>query len=639
MAGPLNFGIITAAVLVVIYSTNIRWRRLPVTRSRYFYGFIITEMVTLAIDAMAGSASANFTSYSVGFLYFINTLYFVFSFFRSYMFLGYTFAALKIVSPRTEKRSYIFRGLYIIVSLIAISSFFTGALFTIDPQTGYHAGSLFWINRAWSYTIVITGIGGTIIKHKELSKYELFSMFMAYGMLVLGYTVRFLVPHTISMNQFFMLATLIMYIALENQSIYLEPRTETFLYSSFHHVIHDRLITNRKSWLCAIVIHNYLEMRQVYSGKTIDLAFSQIGDFLNKTFPKLTPFYAQSGKFVLLGPQNTNVNYVQSTIMERFAQPWNVMNTSVYFDVIYCETDPTLQFGKTDEAVESMHYLLQQAEKSNVLDHILLDDSMKNKIAREFSVRKALNKAIENNQIKVFFQPIISTATRKPIAAEALARIENEELGLIPPGEFIHIAIHDGTIIDLGDQILDKVCKFISENDLDRLGLQFINVNLSPLQCLNRNLPDNFRKIINNWNVSPNKIRLEITEEALIEEAVLKKQMTDLINVGFSFVLDDYGSGYANQFQLREFPFKGLKLDARIVWAHFNKPDKLLPNMVATMSKLGVLITAEGVETKEMSDALCEMGCNYLQGYYYSKPVPADKFLDYIRKTNNTDQS
>ena len=118
----------------------------------------------------------------------------------------------------------------------------------------------------------------------------------------------------------------------------------------------------------------------------------------------------------------------------------------------------------------------------------------------------------------------------------------------------------------------------------------------------------------------------------MIDTNVLNRQMQLLISHGYDFSLDDYGSGFSNIMRVKHLPFNNIKIDMQIVWEHFKSPDTFLQSAITLFTERGLTVTAEGVETKEMADALEAMGCTYLQGYYFSKPVPAQKFLELISK-------
>jgi EAL domain-containing protein (putative c-di-GMP-specific phosphodiesterase class I) len=198
---------------------------------------------------------------------------------------------------------------------------------------------------------------------------------------------------------------------------------------------------------------------------------------------------------------------------------------------------------------------------------------------------------------------------------------------MLSPASFIPIAERNGRINALGEQIFTKTCKFIAEHDIEAMGLEWINVNLSPLQFLRPDLAKRFADILNEYKISADKIHLEITEESMIDFALLHKQMKLMTDLGFQFVLDDYGRGYSNVARMKKCPFVNIKLDMEFVWDYFKEKDKILPMLVQTIKQMGFTVTAEGIENLEMATSMKEIGCDYLQGFYFSRPIPAEDFF------------
>ena len=227
----------------------------------------------------------------------------------------------------------------------------------------------------------------------------------------------------------------------------------------------------------------------------------------------------------------------------------------------------------------------------------------------------------------MFLQPLVDSRTRKVVSAEALARIRDEEGELLSPAVFIPIAEHNGQINRLGEQVLEKTCRFIQEEDMERLGLSWINVNLSPIQCMRRNLSQELAQILQRYQVEADRVHLEITEESMIDLSQLQRQIQALQEEGFQFALDDYGSGYSNLVNVKRVFFVNIKLDMELVRDYFAHRDALLPAVVQAFKAMDYSITAEGIESAEMADALTEIGCDYLQGYYFSRPLPMKEFV------------
>lgn len=254
------------------------------------------------------------------------------------------------------------------------------------------------------------------------------------------------------------------------------------------------------------------------------------------------------------------------------------------------------------------------------------------KIRNNAQIKRAVEIAVEKNSVELFLQPVIDAQTHKLIGAEALARIRDEAGEIIPPFQFIPIAEKNGRINVLGEQMFEKTCKFISEHDIEGMGLRWINVNLSPIQFLRRDLKDRFSAILQKYKIPSGKIHLEITEESMIDFDLLQKQMQVMQESGFQFVLDDYGRGYSNVARMKKCPFINIKLDMEFVWDYFKCKDKILPTLVQTIKQMDFTVTAEGIENLDMAKVMKEIGCDYLQGFCFSKPIPAAEFLEIYGK-------
>ena len=252
---------------------------------------------------------------------------------------------------------------------------------------------------------------------------------------------------------------------------------------------------------------------------------------------------------------------------------------------------------------------------------------------REKDIEAALKKALEQHRVEVFFQPIYSTGADRVVGAEALARLNDDNMGYIPPNEFIRVAERNGDITELGRQIFDRVCRFVNNEKVVNQGIEFINVNLSPAQCLDDDLAADLSGIAFKHGVPMNMFDFEITESFIDDHQAIVNQMTRLQASGAELSLDDFGTGTSNIAQLLKLPIHVVKLDMSVVHSYFKGESKLLPDLIQMFRNSNMKIVVEGVETVDMKTQLAEMGCDYEQGYFFSKPVPPSAFLAYLRAT------
>ena len=218
-----------------------------------------------------------------------------------------------------------------------------------------------------------------------------------------------------------------------------------------------------------------------------------------------------------------------------------------------------------------------------------------------------------------------------------MVRIRDEKGELVSPAEFIEVAEAKGLIIRLGEEVFRLVCKFIKENKLTEYGIEYVEINLSMIQCAYENLATEFIQIMKEYEIDPKTIVLEITESASIyEKKVLLQNMKALMNEGVRFALDDFGTGQSNLNYIVEMPVNVVKFDRTMTNAYFENgtAKHVMDAAMQMIQGMNLQIVSEGIEEKEQYKVMKELGIDYIQGYYFSKPVEGDKFLDFIEEEN-----
>ena len=229
--------------------------------------------------------------------------------------------------------------------------------------------------------------------------------------------------------------------------------------------------------------------------------------------------------------------------------------------------------------------------------------------ALEARITEILDRALRENRIEMYYQPIYDVRSGGFHSAEALARIIDPEYGVISPAIFIPAAESEGFMIPVGDRVLDQVFRFAAEHDLDALGLACIEVNLSVAQCMESNLPEKFRALRQKYGVDPGRINLEITETTFenISEIMLEN-IGELIRMGYSFALDDYGIGYSSIQRINRIPLKLIKIDKSMLdEVHSENGRKILAYTLRMMQSIGKQLVVEGAETGDAVELLKRM--------------------------------
>jgi EAL domain-containing protein (putative c-di-GMP-specific phosphodiesterase class I) len=253
-----------------------------------------------------------------------------------------------------------------------------------------------------------------------------------------------------------------------------------------------------------------------------------------------------------------------------------------------------------------------------------------------------LKQAIERDQIVVYYQPQVSLDTRTIVSVEALVRWNHHDLGILPPQQFIFIAEQTGLINEIGAAVLEQACEQIVKWKQMNLPIQSVAVNIAGNQIHHTDLLSTVHNVLDKTRCQTDWLELEITEDFLIKK---QKQSVDVLqqlrDLGISLAIDDFGTGYSSLSYLKQLPINKLKIDQSFVRdISDDMEDAALVQAIIAMGKsLNLKLIAEGVEQSSHEIFLRAHGCEYAQGYYYSKPVPASEIEAMFKKKSDARRS
>lgn len=342
----------------------------------------------------------------------------------------------------------------------------------------------------------------------------------------------------------------------------------------------------------------------------------------------MVTFRCQSREFIIVSLDEQKLINLSNLILWKIKEPWVIQEKNYYTDCYLFGIDSIYLDNHNDLDIISV-FVTEKIEeaKGNV---IYMDEDWISRHRRKIEIEKLISDAIEDNRILVYYQPIYSVEKKKYTSAEALVRIIDKEDKIIPPGEFIPIAEDNESIITLGEIVFRKTCQMIVRERLYEKGYEYIEINLSAVQSTKADFADKIISIIKQTGVDPKMINLEITETAAIRsKEVLLKNMRKLIDYGITFSLDDFGTGYSNLNYIMELPVDIVKFDKNMTDSYFESDrNKMVMSTTINMIKaMGMKIVVEGVERKEQLEAVCEEGVHYIQGFYFSRPLPEKDFV------------
>lgn len=335
---------------------------------------------------------------------------------------------------------------------------------------------------------------------------------------------------------------------------------------------------------------------------------------------------------IIIGPElYDELGKMVANIKTLFNKPWYLMETEYFCTMsmgIAVFPDNSVDVHEITRMADVAMY---EAKRSGKNGYAYYSSEVENSTAKRLDIENNMRQAVSTgiDEFVVFYQPVVNVNTQMCTSCEALVRWDSKALGFMGPGEFIPLAEYLGLITSIGDYVLEEACrrcKLWNDNGHPDF---YINVNLSVVQLLQKNVVENIKRILDKTGVNPKNIVLEITESFAINDMQrVMDIITGLKKLGPRIALDDFGTGYSSLNYIKQLPLDIIKVDKTFI-DDIIEDDyaQAFVKLIVDLSKtIGTKIVVEGVEHKEQFELLKSLGVDYIQGYYFGKPVPANIF-------------
>ena len=532
----------------------------------------------------------------------------------------------------------------ILVVILLIQNFFTGNVFSVTMSEGYQRGPLLMVLYGVAVVYMIEGIGYCLICRKYFESSKWVALISVYILTAIAVLIQFLFPKL--MVEMFSTALgmlmVMMIVMRPEESVDSTIGIQTF--KTFRNDLHNIVLSKEKVTLTVIHIPQAENNRNYLGDENYAAFISEITENMEKYLDTLNHDYQiyfehPDNIYLIFGSQSRGVEEALDSCLRMTRIYLKQNEKEVWFDPQICLIRYPEDINDETEIINLCHrFTMFGGRNQKVFRASEIVSS------RDFTIQNniddILERAINNEELKMYYQPIFSVKENIFHSAEALARIIDREYGTISPNVFIPAAERSGAIIPLGERIIDQVFRFISEHELQKLDIAYIEINLSVAQLLQYDLPDVIQRLQKKYNIDPSMINFEITESLLDSMSyVMDANIKKLSEMGYNFSLDDYGVGYSNIQRLRKLPLSMIKIDKSMVDDIFTEDGGvIIKNTIRMMQGINKKLIMEGAETKETVDLLSSLSCEYIQGFYFSKPLPGEEFISFLEQNNNLDK-
>ena len=525
-------------------------------------------------------------------------------------------------------------GLVVVMMLL---NFFTHSIFYISDTGEYTRGSWFIMLYIINGYYVLYCLHRVISNWKMLTIPKVVSIIVATLLMGGAAVFQFLVPDVLI--DMFANATglLFLFMMVQRPEELTDSDTGLIKFSAYDNDITRSFKNKKPETVIMIKVINYKVIREMLGYRDSVMVKKIVADEMLRTVKQkgvnADIYYTESGNFriKLEGKSRDKAKDIAEYLNDKYKEPIRYHEMQLNLVVCVCITKIPDDIDNMD-AMVALGQDLKNRYTGNVLYASNVSTKSRYSIMRDIDI--ILEDAITEDRFEVYYQPIYSIKDNRFTSAEALLRLYTKKYGFVSPDIFIPAAEKNGMIHRIGQIVMEKVCEFIGSEEYDGLGLDYIEVNLSPAQCMEDDLASNMFSIMKKNKVLPDQVNLEITETAAGDiQNTIVENITTMHNAGISFSLDDFGTGYSNMTRIASLPFCIIKIDKTLARIDESNPNMVivLENIIKMIKALKMKIVVEGVETKELADKFRELECEYIQGYYYSKPLPKDEFIKFIR--------
>lgn len=629
---------------IILYATFVR-RMITGPSNRAFTYLLIASLVTAVCDLITGTASANFplSDYEVALVFAASTVYYVFHILVPILYLMFLFAETRMGYQMTRKsKLMIIFAPYAASVVLMIVNCFTGVVFTVTNEEGYQRGPGIYVFYVLAVMYSLWGVTYLLHRRKMFTTAKWLSLGSMYIMNGAAVIIQFLYPKLLIEMVMTALAELYVVLLVMRPEDYMDYGTGFPNFRAYKNELMKITSTGSRG---TIIVLRFINARQMqrYLGdrryfKFIRAAANNLKNYCDRYDLVSDVYFEQPGRIYIIS-DNYDFDFekgVRELYAEVISDIAEIESLGAKVIPRFCEIRYPDDIRDAETIINIGHQFHRIIPFDQFYTHAKeIIDSPTFRVKNNMDL--ILNRAISEKKFEMYYQPIYSVKEKRFVSAEALIRLKDEEFGFVSPAEFIPAAERRGLMVTIGDFVLEDVFRFISETDFRGIGLSYVELNLSVAQCVQGDLADKILALEKKYHVNPERVNLEITETTYENIGdTTDMNIRTLSENGFSFSLDDYGTGYSNMQRISRLPLKIIKIDKTLVDDMGNKSGmSVMRNTVSMMKDIRKEIVCEGVETAEQLDILSSLGVDFIQGYYFSKPLPADSFVEFVKEKNS----
>ncbi len=626
-------GLIIIGLLIFFYS---RQNTLEMESEHRFVILLYVSLGCILTDIASAYLCNNYSYGDEARLFFMAKLYLILHVLSTFCAMQYVYSDI-CANSEIKKNKYLFRFSWLIFAAMAgIIIYLSPQIATIDEKICV-TGTITRADEFFNLLLIIAILALVFIYRPYIKAKRIRTIIIWMAIWLMAGLIQYFFTDIYTVSFASALGALVVFFEMVNPEATISRRTGHFSSSSIRYFLDYKY--KRKDSFSVLMISFRTKGESASDSVLLQQSINQLSDFLFSIKYAKT-FDTAGGYFLLIFDNENLMQKAKSQLEDFFLRMEEKSDINTAFTLLHPFYIMVPKSNIATSGEELMTVLTgfiptdhKTATKSQVtVTHETIAEERHKKHVEDMVVE-----ALLDDRIEVFYQPIFSVAQKSFSSAEALVRIRLKNGNYVLPETFIPIAEETGHIMSLSDAIYKKTMSFIKLFHIERLGIEKIQLNLSIRQAETATFATHIASLLNSFDLSANMLNLEITNTNIIHnQDLLLNNMHKLKAGGLDFALDDFGSGSSNLNYLLEMPISIIKLDRKLTHAYLDneRATSILKGIVDISHAMDIKLVAEGIESEEAMKHMVKLGIDYIQGFYYSRPLSEREFLAFIQEKN-----
>lgn len=521
---------------------------------------------------------------------------------------------------------------FLIMQIVIVLNIFTHWLYSVDQERVYHRHGGMYLIYLFSAFYFIIAIVESLSFWRTSTKRRRSGLMYMLVLTLVGVMIQMIRPELVVELFAESLALLGVMLFIEDEEDRIDAVCGVYNRIALLQDLNTLFAMDQPFDIIVVRIYNSDVLNKVTGNVSTEELQAGVAAFLKSLNKEYEVFRISMNVFALkrvLVEEGTDIDLLHA-LHRRFLNTWDYEGVEISLNALIMQAAYPKDLNSVEEVLRMTDTPTGAVAQTKVLRGVELAY-----LSREAEISLALRRGFTEHSYEVYYQPVYYLENLSIHAAEALIRLHDEKLGEIPPAEFIPVAERDGIIDEIGNLVLEEACLFLSSGLPAQMGIEYISVNLSVVQCIRSGFAAFVKDLASRYDIAPSLLSFEIKESAAAAELpLLLTVIRSLREYGFRFSMDSYGTGFSDMHALYALDFDVIKIDRTIL----NRADErigriVLENCIRMIREMKRRILVEGVETKEQIELLKKLDVDYVQGYYSSKPITKNELLGILRVT------